>query len=49
MDYHSVTPCRRYGKCHGEPFLRRRGTDEPVDVSSPILTKAAVLTSSIDS
>ncbi|PMD44196.1 hypothetical protein L207DRAFT_630566 [Hyaloscypha variabilis F] len=31
MIYHSVTPCRRYGKCRGEPFLRRRGTDEPVD------------------
>ena len=28
---YSVTRCGRYGKCHGEPFLRRRSTLEPME------------------
>jgi hypothetical protein len=34
MYLYLVTPCGRYGKCHGEPFLRRRSTLEPMDVCS---------------
>ncbi|KAH8795781.1 hypothetical protein F5882DRAFT_375438 [Hyaloscypha sp. PMI_1271] len=31
MNLHLVTRCGRYGKCHGEPFLRRRSSNEPMD------------------
>lgn len=31
MAFHLVIPCGRYGKQHGEPFLRRRSTLEPME------------------